>query len=43
VDTTKQELIGDFKNAGREWRSTGDPETVRVHDFVMHLRSAANV
>lgn len=33
VDTKKKELIGDFKNAGREWRPAGDPEKVRVHDF----------
>ena len=31
VDTKKKELIGDFKNAGREWRPAGDPEQVRVH------------
>ena len=34
VDTKKKELIGDFKNAGREWRPSGDPEEVRVHDFL---------
>ena len=33
VDTKKQELVGDFKNAGREWRLQGEPEDVRVHDF----------
>ena len=33
VDTKKKELIGDFKNAGREWRPQGDPEKVRTHDF----------
>jgi len=33
VDTKKKELIGDFKNAGRELRRQGDPEPVRVHDF----------
>jgi hypothetical protein len=33
VDTKKKELVGDFKNAGREWRPTGEPELVRVHDF----------
>jgi len=33
VDTKKKELVGDFKNAGRELRTKGDPETVRVHDF----------
>jgi hypothetical protein len=33
VDTKKKELVGDFKNAGRELRPKGQPETVRVHDF----------
>ncbi len=33
VDTTKQELVGTFKNGGREWRPTGRPERVNVHDF----------
>ena len=35
VDTKKKELVGDFKNAGRELRHKGDPEPVRVHDFKM--------
>jgi hypothetical protein len=35
VDTKKKELVGDFKNAGREWRPKGTPEEVRVHDFVI--------
>jgi hypothetical protein len=35
VDTKKKELIGDFKNAGREWRPKGCPEGVRVHDFMI--------
>ena len=34
VDTKKKELVGDFKNSGREWRPKGKPEEVRVHDFV---------
>jgi hypothetical protein len=34
VDTKKKELVGDFENKGREWRPQGDPETVRVHDFI---------
>jgi hypothetical protein len=34
VDTKKKELVGDFKNGGREWRPQGQPEEVRVHDFV---------
>jgi hypothetical protein len=33
VDTKKKELVGDFKNAGREWRPKGKPELVRTHDF----------
>jgi hypothetical protein len=33
VDTKKRELVGDFKNVGREWRPQGHPEQVRVHDF----------
>jgi len=33
VDTKKKELVGDFKNAGREWQLRGEPEPVRVHDF----------
>lgn len=33
VDTKKKELVGDFKNGGREWRPRGKPEEVRVHDF----------
>ncbi len=34
VDTKKKELIGDFKNAGREWQPAGKPEEVRVYDFI---------
>jgi len=34
VDTKKKELIGDFKNAGREWQPKGEPVPVRVHDFI---------
>ena len=33
VETKKKELLGDFANAGREWRPKGQPEAVRVHDF----------
>jgi hypothetical protein len=33
VDTKKKELVGDFKNAGRELRPKGQPEAVRTHDF----------
>ena len=35
VDTKKQELVGDFKNGGREWRPEGEPEEVRVDDVVI--------
>jgi Rhodopirellula transposase DDE domain len=35
VDTKKKELVGDFKNGGRELRPKGRPEPVRVHDFVI--------
>jgi Rhodopirellula transposase DDE domain len=34
VDTKKKELVGAFKNAGQEWRPAGEPEQVKVHDFV---------
>jgi len=34
VDAKKKELIGDFKNNGREWQPKGRPEEVRVHDFI---------
>jgi Rhodopirellula transposase DDE domain len=33
VDTKKKELVGDFKNAGREWQRQGMPVEVGVHDF----------
>lgn len=35
VDTKKKELVGDFKNNGRTLRRKGDPEPVRVHDFII--------
>jgi hypothetical protein len=34
VDTKKKEQIGDFKNAGQEWHPKGQPQRVRVHDFI---------
>jgi hypothetical protein len=34
VDTKKKELVGNFKNNGREWRRGGAPELVNVHDFI---------
>jgi hypothetical protein len=33
VDTKKKELVGDFKNGGREWQPKGTPEKALVHDF----------
>ena len=33
VDTKKKELVGDFKNGGREWQPKGQPEELRGHDF----------
>ncbi len=34
VDTKKKEPVGNFKNGGREWRPRGNPQRVRVHDFL---------
>lgn len=42
VDTKKKELIGDFKNGGREWHRQGEPEPVRVYDFVDKALGKAN-
>jgi transposase len=42
VDTKKKELIGDFKNTGKELRPKGDPEKVRVHDFLIPELGRAN-
>ena len=41
VDTKKKELVGDFKNPGREWRPVGAPEHVRVHDFIVREQGKA--
>jgi DDE family transposase len=35
VDTKKKELVGDFSNNGRTLRPKGEPEPVRVHDFII--------
>ena len=35
VDTKKKELVGDFRNGGRDYRPKGQPEPVRVHDFLV--------
>ena len=42
VDTKKKELVGDFKNSGREWHPKGQPEAVRVHDFLIPELGRAN-
>jgi hypothetical protein len=34
VDAKKKELVGDYRNAGRQWRPKGQPHEVRVHDFI---------
>ena len=41
VDTKKKELVGDFKNAGREWRPKDRPAMVRVHDFLIPAKGKA--
>ena len=35
VDAKKKEKVGDFKNGGREWFPKGEPEDVRVYDFLI--------
>ena len=42
VDTKKKELIGPFKNNGQTWRPQGDPEEVKVHDFIDKELGRAN-
>jgi transposase len=42
VDTKKKELVGNFKNNGRELRPGGNPEKVRVHDFIIPELGRAN-
>ena len=34
VDCKKKELIGEFKNGGREWAPKGEPVKVNIHDFI---------
>ena len=34
VDTKKKELVGRYHNKGRQWRPKGQPEQVKVHDFI---------
>jgi hypothetical protein len=42
VDTKKKELVGPYKNGGLEWRPAGDPEQVKVHDFLDPALGKAN-
>lgn len=41
VDTKKKELVGDYKNGGREYRPKGEPRRVKVHDFRGELGRAS--
>jgi hypothetical protein len=41
VDTKKKELVGNFRNSGREWSPAGQPLEVRVHDFIDPARGRA--
>ncbi len=41
VDTKKKELVGRFKNGGRQWRPKGRPERVNVHDFLDRKKGKA--
>jgi hypothetical protein len=42
VDTKKKELVGAYKNGGREWQPKGSPEQVKVHDFIDPTLGKAN-
>ena len=42
VDTKKKELVGRYKNGGKEWMPRGKPEQVKVHDFVDEELGRAN-
>jgi hypothetical protein len=41
VDTKKKELVGNFKNPGKQWRPKGAPQPVRVHDFILPEKGKA--
>jgi Rhodopirellula transposase DDE domain len=41
VDTKKKELVGEFKNGGREWAKRGRPVQVNTHDFPSHAEGKA--
>jgi hypothetical protein len=34
IDTKKKELVGNYRNGGKEWAPEGTPRTVKVHDFI---------
>ena len=42
VDAKKKELVGAYKNAGREWNRAGEPVQVKVHDFIDPALGKAN-
>lgn len=42
VDTKKKELVGVYKNNGREWQKKGEPTAVKVHDFIDPAVGRAN-
>ena len=42
VDAKKKELVGNYRNNGAEWRPAGDPEPVKVHDFIDPEKGNAN-
>jgi hypothetical protein len=42
VDSKKKELVGAYKNGGREWQHQGEPEQVKVHDFIDKELGKAN-
>src|SRR3954453_3566125 len=41
VDTKKKELVGEFKNGGREWAKSGRPVRVNTHDFPSYAEGKA--
>ena len=42
VDTKKKELVGNFRNGGREWQPQGEPDEVLVHDFMDKVSRGAS-
>jgi hypothetical protein len=41
VDAKKKELVGNFKNAGQQWRPKGNPREVDVYDFLSQAEGRA--